>query len=115
MTTIEDLTNLLVEFREARDWEKFHNTKDLELSIVVELGELFVHSQWKTPEEITEHLKTHKKEVSDELADVFSYLLILSHDFGIDLGQALINKIQENGIKYPIDKCKGKHNKYTEL
>ena len=115
MTTIRELTNKIIAFRDERDWKQFHNAKDLAISLVLEAGEVMEHFQWKTKEEVEEHIRTHKEDIADELADVLHYLLTLSHDLDIDLVQAEENKIQKSALKYPIEKSKGKSTKYNKL
>lgn len=115
MNQIEGLTKRITEFRDRRDWKQFHNPKDLALSLVLEATELMEHFQWKNHEEITEHLINKKEDVADELADVMYWVLLIAHDFNIDIEQALKKKIEKNEAKYPEDKAKGSHTKYTEL
>ncbi len=73
------------------------------------------HFQWKKPEEITEYIKTHKEEIGEEMGDVLNYLLLMAHDFGIDLLDAADKKVEKNARKYPIEKAKGSAKKYNEL
>lgn len=115
MNQIEALTKRIIEFRDRRDWKQFHNPKDLALSLVLEATELMEHFQWKNPEEIKKHLAEKKEDVADELADVLYWVLLMSHDFDINIEQALLKKIEKNEAKYPEDKAKGSHAKYTEL
>lgn len=112
---ISELTNRILQFREARDWKQFHNPKDMSLSLVLEASEVMEHFQWKNNEEIKEYVKSHKEKVGEELADVFYWVLLLSHDLDIDIYDALDKKMKVNEGKYPVDKAKGKHTKYTEL
>lgn len=115
MKNIEDLTKRIIALRDARDWKQFHNAKDLALSLVLEAAEVMEHFQWKSKEEMEEYLKTNKKEVGDELADVLYWVLLMSHDFDIDILDALEKKIKKIEEKYPIDKSKGRHEKYNKL
>jgi NTP pyrophosphatase (non-canonical NTP hydrolase) len=115
MTTIRELTTKIIAFRDERDWKQFHNPKDLAISLVLEAGEVMEHFQWKTKEEVEEHIRTHKEDIADELADVLHYLLTLSHDLDIDLVEAEENKIQKSALKYPIAKSRGKSTKYNKL
>lgn len=114
-----DLTqamNSLLEFRTERDWSKFHTPKNLSVSIAIEAAELMEHFQWRSDQEAKEYLNSGKlDEVKEEIADIASYLLLLSNDLGIDLNRTIIEKVQKNKEKYPVDLCRGKHNKYTEL
>lgn len=105
----------LLEFRKKRDWEQFHTPKDLAISLVLEATEVLEHFQWKSEAEIKQYIKIHKKEIGEELADVFNWILLLSHDLGIDIVKASDAKIRANAKKYPIKKAKGKHTKYTNL
>lgn len=71
MSEIEKLTDKLLEFRRDRDWEQFHNPKDMALSLNLEAAEVLEHFQWKNGESIYEYVKNHKDELGEELADVF--------------------------------------------
>lgn len=115
MANTDKLLKEILAFRDARNWKQFHNPKDLAISLVLEAGEVMEHFQWKSKEEVEEYVKTHKHEIGEELADVQNYLLLLAHDLGIDLEDAVLKKIKKNAIKYPIKKAKGKHTKYNKL
>lgn len=112
---LQKLTQKIVSFRDQRDWKQFHNPKDLALSLVLEASEVLEHFQWKNQEEMLKHLKSEKKEVAKELADVLYWVLLMSHDFDIDIEKALEKKMTENRKKYPVSKAKGKHTKYNKL
>ena len=108
--------DVLLKFRSQRDWSKFHTPKNLSMSIAIEAAELMEHFQWKSDKEIKEYISSDKlQEVKEEIADIASYLLLLSKDLGIDLNEAILEKVKKNEIKYPVDKCKGRHNKYNDL
>jgi len=94
---------------------QFHNHKDMALSLVLEAAEVMEHFQWKSQQEIDEYAKTHKEHIGEELADVAAYLFELADNLGIDLGKALEDKLKKNDEKYPVEKAKGKHTKYTQL
>ena len=115
MSDIKKLTNSIVDFRDARDWKQFHNPKDVALSLVLEATEVMEHFQWKNPEEIKAYIKTHKHEIAEELADVLNWVLLMSHDLDIDIIDAAEKKVLANNAKYPIEKSKGRHTKYTKL
>lgn len=112
---IKLLTKKIKKFRDERDWQQFHNHKDVALSLVLEATEVLEHFQWKSPQEVIEHAKINKEELSDELADVAMYLFELADNLRIDLNKAMVNKMKKNAIKYPIHKAKGKHTKYNKL
>jgi len=114
MTQIEQLTELVLKFRHERDWEQFHNPKDLAISLVLESSEVLEHFQWKTSEEINDHIKQHKEDIGDEIADVLSWILLIAHDLDIDLKKAYVSKLEKNNAKYPVALAKGNHKKYTE-
>src|SRR3989338_8357778 len=115
MKNLEELTKLVTKFRDVRDWKQFHNPKDMAISLVLEAGEVMEHFQWKNADEMADHLQTRKEEVADELADVLYWILLISHDFKIDISDALKSKLKKQNKKYPIEKAKGRHTKYTEL
>ena len=109
MTQLKQLTDLLIQFRDARDWKQFHNPKDLALAISIESSELLEAFLWKSAESVT------VEKVKEEIADVFAYLIMLAEHYNLDLEQIVREKVQQNEFKYPVDKAKGKSNKYNEL
>lgn len=115
MSDLEELQAAVVRFRDERNWKQFHNPKDLAISLVLEAAELLEHFQWKTEEEIKQHLLKHGDDVSDELIDTFYWILLIAYDLEIDLVKSFESKMAKNAEKYPIKKAKGNHAKYTEL
>jgi NTP pyrophosphatase (non-canonical NTP hydrolase) len=115
MYDLKNLTKRIIAFRDARDWKQFHNPKDLSLSLVLEATELMEHFQWKNAEEMQKHLLEKKEDIGDELADILYWVLLIGHDFEIDVLKALERKIAKNEAKYPVEKAKGVHKKYNEL
>ena len=110
-----EILKQLIEFRRERDWEQFHNPKDVAISLSIEASELLEWFQWKTAEQVQQRLASDKREeLEDEIADVAVYLAYLCHDLNIDLNQAIKNKMQKNAAKYPRDKVKGRNDKYDE-
>jgi dCTP diphosphatase len=112
---LELFTDRVIAFTEERNWAQFHNPKDLAISLSLEAAELLEHFQWKTSEEMQEHLKNRKTEVADELADVFHNVLLMCHYFDIDIIAAANAKMDKNALKYPVEKSKNQHTKYSEL
>jgi NTP pyrophosphatase (non-canonical NTP hydrolase) len=113
---LKTLLDALLKFRRERDWEQFHRPKELAISIVLEAAELLEEFQWKTDKEIKKHLKEGGlKNVKDEVADIAIYILLLSHDLGIDLMDAIKKKLKKNAEKYPVEKTKGSAKKYDKL
>jgi NTP pyrophosphatase (non-canonical NTP hydrolase) len=115
MKNINDLTERILAFRNARDWKQFHNPKDMALSLVLEAAEVMEHFQWKNQEEIERYIKTDKESIAEELADVLYWVLLMSHDLDIDILDALEKKMKKNEEKYPVEKAKGKNVKYNKL
>jgi NTP pyrophosphatase (non-canonical NTP hydrolase) len=112
-TTIQELREKIVAYVHERDWEQFHNPKDVALSLVLEAAEVLEHFQWKSPAEIEAYVKTNKNDIADELVDTLYWVILLSHYLKIDLRTAFDRKMAENKRKYPADKSKGRHDKYT--
>lgn len=109
MTQFESLLAQLHAFRDERDWEQFHNAKDLALAISIEAAEINELFLWKSSKNVD------VDKVRLELADVLSYCLLLASTLGIDIDQAVREKIEINKEKYPIDKAHGTAKKYTDL
>jgi NTP pyrophosphatase (non-canonical NTP hydrolase) len=104
-------------FSEERDWDQFHNAKDLTIGIVTEASELLETFRFKTEQEVEDMFKddTQAKSVRDELADIFYFALRLAQKYDIDVSKSLAQKISDNAKKYPVEKAKGSNKKYTEL
>jgi len=111
---LDSLTERIAKFRDERDWKRFHNPKDMTLSLVLEATEVMEHFQWKTNEESSLYLERNKNSVAEELSDVLYWVLLLSHDLNIDIVKAFEEKMQKNEKKYPIHQAKGSSKKYTE-
>lgn len=112
---LNQLTQKLVAFRDARDWKQFHNPKDLATALSIEASELQEIFLWKKPEEVAEAVSKKSTDIKEEIADIASFLLLLCHELDIDLVEAVSAKIEKNAAKYPVDKAKGTHAKYDEL
>jgi len=106
---LSELTDLIKKFVNDRDWNQFHDPKDLAISLNLEASEVLEHFQWKTKEKI------NKQELGKELADVLYWVLLMSSSLEIDLGHVFRDKMAENEKKYPVSKSKGSSKKYTEL
>ncbi len=115
MDRIEELTRKIVEFRDERDWKKFHNFKDLAIDICVEAAELLEIFLWKKEEELEKVAKEKRKKIEEELADVLITSLLLAHDLGFDVYKIVKEKIEVNERKYPVEKFKGVAKKYNEV
>jgi len=109
MTEIEEITTTLINFRNERDWEQFHNSKDLAVAISVEANELLEAFLWKKPEDVKD------EKIKEELADIFAFAFLLAQKHGFNVKEMVLEKIKSNAEKYPVDKAKGTAKKYTEL
>ncbi len=109
MTESEEIIQELKNFRNERDWEQFHNPKDLALAINVEAGELLELFLWINSKD------ANTEKVKEELADIFSFAFLLADKYGFDVKQIILDKIKLNGEKYPIEKAKGTAKKYNQL
>jgi NTP pyrophosphatase (non-canonical NTP hydrolase) len=109
MNKTDEIIEALIKFRNERDWEQFHNPKDLALAINIEAGELLELFLWKNPED------ANKEKVKEELADIFSFAFLLADKYGFDVKQIILEKIKVNSEKYPVSKAKGTAKKYDEL
>ena len=111
--SLERMGDRIEQFNAERDWAQFHNAKDVSISLALEAAELMEHFQWKNPDEIEAHIRERKEEISDELTDVLYWVILFSRRFDIDLETAFERKMRENEEKYPVEKAKGRHSKYT--
>lgn len=109
MSETQELIQALIKFRNERDWEQFHNPKDLAVALNVEAAELLELFLWKKPDE------ANKEKVKEELADIFAYALLLAEKYNLDVKSIVLEKIKKNGEKYPVNKAKGNARKYDEL
>lgn len=109
MSDFKELEQLLIDFRNERDWEQFHNPKDLAVALSIEANELLEAFLWK-------HANDAKEEkVREELADVLAYAILIGHHYKLNLAEIVREKVKKNAEKYPIEKAKGSANKYNEL
>jgi NTP pyrophosphatase (non-canonical NTP hydrolase) len=111
---ISSLQENLRKFARERDWEQFHNPKNLAMALTVEAGELQETFQWLTEQQSSDLDVQQRQHVKDEMADVLLYLCRLADVLDIDLQEAALHKLKRNAEKYPIDKVRGKSSKYTQ-
>jgi NTP pyrophosphatase (non-canonical NTP hydrolase) len=114
-TTLAELTQRVVRHRDDRHWAQFHTPKELAISLTVEAGELLALMQWKTGDALDDALQAKREQVRDELADCLHSLLLLADHLKVDLGTALEEKLVKDAAKYPIEKSRGRAEKYTDL
>tara|TARA_Y100000031_G_scaffold127432_1_gene145093 strand:+ start:7584 stop:7943 length:360 start_codon:yes stop_codon:yes gene_type:complete len=115
-TNILQLKEKIQKFCEDRDWDQFHNPKDLAIGIITEASELLENFRFKSEKEVEEIIKSEKrKEITEELADIVFFVLRFAQKYNVDLSKELEEKIKKSALKYPIEKAKGSNQKYTEL
>lgn len=114
--SLDEILNLVDKFAKERDWDQFHTPKNLIMAATSEIGELAEILQWKSDQEVITYLRSAegKKRLSEEIADVMIYLIRLSQKSGIDLVDAVKQKIEINELKYPINFAKGNATKYSD-
>ena len=109
MSDLADLQNEALAFRDARDWAQFHNAKDLAAGLSIEASELLECFLWKDAK------SADPAKIREELADVLVYALLLAHEAKIDIPAAVRAKLALNALKYPVEKAKGRADKYDKL
>lgn len=106
---IDEIIQSLIQFRDARDWQQFHNAKDLAIAINIEASELLELFLWKKAEDAKE------ERIKEELADVLAFAFLLAEKYKLDVKQIILEKINQNNLKYPVEKSKGTAKKYNEF
>ena len=109
MSDIEELRQAIVKFTQERDWDQFHNGKDLALALSIEAAELNEAFLWKEAKDV------NVEKVKEELADIFNYAILIADKYGLDIKQIVLDKLQRNAQKYPVEKAYGSAKKYNEL
>jgi dCTP diphosphatase len=114
-TTLNELSVKLNDFASEREWDQFHNPKNLAMALAAEVGELIEHFQWLTLEQADSLPLEARDEVALEAADVLLFLLRLCDKLEIDLGAATKRKLDINARKYPVERARGRATKYDKL
>lgn len=109
MSDIYEILDELRKFNQERDWDQFHNGKDLAIGLSVEASELLEAFLWKAPEDVS------VDKIKEELADVLNYAFQMADRYNLDIKQIMLDKIKRNAEKYPVEKAKGSAKKYNEL
>lgn len=109
MSDIEELRKAIVRFTQERDWDQFHNGKDLALALSIEAAELNEAFLWKEAKEV------NVEKVKEELADIVNYAILIADKYDLDIKQIVLDKIRRNAEKYPVEKAYGSAKKYNEL
>ncbi|HVU17106.1 MAG TPA: nucleotide pyrophosphohydrolase [Candidatus Didemnitutus sp.] len=116
-TTVAELRERVMAFARERDWEQFHSPKNLSMALAAEAGELMEHFLWADSKASIETTRNPAKRtaIAEELADVVIYALEFANICELDLATAIGDKLAKNAAKYPVEKAKGRSEKYTEL
>ncbi len=109
MSDIDLIQEELRRFTQERDWDQFHNGKDLAIGLSIEASELLEAFLWKTPED------ANPEKIREELADVLNYAFQMADKYGLDIKEIMLEKIRKNAAKYPVEKAKGSAKKYNEF
>lgn len=109
MSDLEELRKAIVKFTQERDWDQFHNGKDLALALSIEAAELNEAFLWKDAKDV------NVEKVKEELADIFNYAILIADKYNLDIKQIVLDKLAKNAQKYPVDKAYGSAKKYNEL
>lgn len=109
MSDLEELREAIVQFTQERDWDQFHNGKDLALALSIEAAELNEAFLWKDAKDV------NVEKVKEELADIVNYAILIADKYNLDIKQIVLDKIRRNAEKYPVEKAYGSAKKYNEL
>ena len=109
-----ELLQLLLAFRQERDWQQFHTPKNLSSALTVEAAELLELFQWARDSDLPQLVERERGAIADEIADIGILLTYLCHDLNIDLAQAMAAKIEKNRAKYPVALARGNATKYNK-
>ncbi|MFN8143329.1 MAG: nucleotide pyrophosphohydrolase [Bacteroidia bacterium] len=109
---MNDITAALLKFRNERDWEQFHDARNLALALSIEAAELNELFLWKKDTQID---SVDSERVKEELADVFAFAFLLAEKYKFDVKEIILDKVKKNAEKYPVEKSKGSATKYTML
>ncbi len=112
MSDYQKVIEKLIEFRDERNWQQFHDSKNLALALSIEAAELNELFLWKKEHELTD---VNQEKLKEELADVLAYAFLLAEKHELDVFEIVLDKIRKNAAKYPVEKARGTSKKYTEL
>jgi NTP pyrophosphatase (non-canonical NTP hydrolase) len=115
-TNVQDIKEKIKKFCDDRDWNQYHNAKDLAIGVITEASELLEHFRFKDEKQVEEMLKdpSKRKEISEEMSDVLYFILRLAQMYDIDIATEFDKKMLKNAEKYPVEKVKGKNKKYSD-
>ncbi len=108
----QETIDMVLKFRDDRNWRQFHNPKDLAISVSLEASELLEIFQWSADDLVCEN---KREKIKEELADVLNYCILMADACGLDLDEIIQAKVRRNSEKYPVELAFGNKAKYTEL
>ena len=108
----QETIDMVLKFRDDRNWRQFHNPKDLAISVSLEASELLEIFQWSADDLVCEN---KREKIKEELADVLNYCILMADACGLDLDEIIQAKVKRNSEKYPGELAFGNKAKYTEL
>lgn len=116
-THLQEIKDSILAFARERDWEQFHSPKNLSMAIAAEAAELMEHFLWQSPEKSIADMELTelRAKAEEELADIIIYAIEFANVTGIDITRAIRSKMKRNAEKYPVEKARGRSDKYTEL
>ena len=114
-TKLDELRARIIAFRDIRNWKQFHDLKNLSEAISIEAGELLEVLLWKTVDDATKLPEADLRRIREEVADIFIFMTYLCHEAGFDLLESVEEKLAVNEEKYPVEKARGRSEKYSEL
>ncbi|MGB0417023.1 MAG: nucleotide pyrophosphohydrolase [Coraliomargarita sp.] len=116
-TQLQEIKDKVLAFAKERDWEQFHSPKNLSMAIATEAAELMEHFLWQSGDESRADMETEKLrvKVEEELADIFIFAIEFANITGLDISAIIEAKMKRNAEKYPVEKAKGRSDKYTDL
>lgn len=109
MSDLQELQKHIVDFNRERDWDQFHDGKNLAIALSVEASELLESFLWKKAGDVNED------KIKEELADVIIYCIQMADKYNLDIKKIVMEKLKRNAEKYPVEKAKGSAKKYNEL
>jgi dCTP diphosphatase len=113
--SINEITQRIIAFRDARDWMQFHGPKELAVAIAAEAGELMQPFVWKSAGQAEQIVQEKREHLAQEMADVAILLFEFAHNADISLEKAILDKLVRNEVRYPVAKARGSNAKYNEL
>lgn len=116
-TGLQEIKDRVLAFARERDWEQFHSPKNLSMAIAAEAAELMEHFLWQSPDQSRSDMeeKHLREKVEQELADIFIFAIEFANVTGMDIAAIIEEKMSRNAEKYPVNKARGRSEKYTEL